>query len=232
MPDPSRMSLNDSNPTPAAPYPDRAGAQGRPGYPPDNRPSSAFGINPNIRPNVAQYNRAASYGPGPMGYRPPGSATPPTGQAYPASAAPKLDIGYSAPMDPPRQDMRRRPQRLDNVPDRKPARTPVPGHPGAMPSPRPSPSSANFPPRAESMQSPSGTPKPGPTPSSAPAGQKPSKQGAQPGKGPKTFEEMGVPQAPKENDCVSYRLLRSSISTNSVVDCHVIPESYLHLHSY
>lgn len=201
MPDPSRMSLNDSNPSPAAPYPDRAGPQGRPGYPPDNRPSSAFGINPNIRPNVAQYNRAASYGPGPMGYRPPGSATPPTGQAHPASAGPKLDIGYSAPVEPPRQDMRRRPQRLDNVPDRKPARTPVSGHPGAMPSPRPSPSSANFPPRAESMQSPSGTPKPGATPSSAPAAQKPSKP-AQPGKGPKTFEEMGVPQAPKENDCI------------------------------
>jgi hypothetical protein len=232
MPDPSRMSLNDSNPSSAAPYPDRAGPQGRPGYPPDNRPSSAFGINPNIRPNVAQYNRAASYGPGPMGYRPPGSATPPTGQVHPVSAGPKLDIGYSAPMDPPRQDMRRRPQRLDNVPDRKPARTPVSGHPGVMPSPRPSPSSANFPPRAESMQSPSGTPKPGATPSSAPAAQKPSKPGAQPGKGPKTFEEMGVPQAPKENDCVSSRLLRPSTSTDAFVDCHVIPESYLHLHSY
>ncbi|KAL5043404.1 hypothetical protein BDW71DRAFT_187971 [Aspergillus fruticulosus] len=207
MPDPSRMSLSDPSTAPAVPYPDRPGPHGRPGYPADNRPSSAFGINPSIRPNVAQYNRAASYGPGPMGYRSPSSATPPSGPAHPMSAAPKLDIGYSAPMEPQRQDMRRRPQRLDNVPDRKPARTPVPG---AMPSPRPSPSSANFPPRAESMQSPSATPKPGSTPPSAPpstapaapATQKPATPGRLPGKGPKTFEEMGVPQAPKESDCI------------------------------
>ncbi|KAL4805263.1 hypothetical protein BDV18DRAFT_140546 [Aspergillus unguis] len=202
MPDPSRMSLADSNPPSAAPYPDRAGPQGRPGYPPDNRPSSAFGINPNIRPNVSQYNRAASYGPGPMGYRTPGSQTPPSGPAHPMSTAPKLDIGYSAPMEPPRQDMRRRPQRLDNFPDRKPARTPVPGNPGPMPSPRPSPSSANFPPRAESMP---GTPKPATAPSTppaAPVNQKPTKSATAPSKGPKTFEEMGVPQAPKESDCI------------------------------
>ncbi|CBF82690.1 hypothetical protein AN3445.2 [Aspergillus nidulans FGSC A4] len=203
MPDPSRMSLSDPSTAPAAPYPDRQGPHGHPGYPSDARPSSAFGINPNIRPNVAQYNRAASYGPGPMGYRPPGSATPPGGSAPPMSTAPKLDIGYSAPIEPQRQDMRRRPQRLDNVPDRKPARTPVPG---AMPSPRPSPSSANFPPRADSVQSPSATPKPGSAPPSAapaaPATQKPATPGRLPGKGPKTFEEMGVPQAPKESDCI------------------------------
>ncbi|KAL4959965.1 putative chitin synthase activator (Chs3) [Aspergillus stella-maris] len=218
MPDPSRMSLSDNPPPSAAPYPDR-GPQGRPGpgpgYPPDNRPSSAFGINPNIRPNAGQYNRAASYGPSQMGYRSPGSAT--SGLATPPGSHPPsvhsmsaVDIGYSAPMDPPRQDMRRRPQRLDNVPDRKPARTPVPG---AMPSPRPSPSSGNFPPRAESMQSPSATPKPSSTPKpmappsapatpAAPAPQKPTKAPAITGKGPKTFEEMGVPQAPKENDCI------------------------------
>ncbi|KAL3470196.1 hypothetical protein BJX99DRAFT_55987 [Aspergillus californicus] len=213
MPDPSRMSLADNNP-PAAPYPDRAMPHGRPSYPADNRPSSAFGINPNIRPNVAQYNRAASYGPGPMGYRGPGSATPPTsGPSTPASAAAKLDIGYSAPLETQRPDVRRRPQRLDQAPDRKPARTPVSGHqpggPGGMPSPRPSPSSANFPPRAESMQSPSATPKPTAAPVAAPAAapkapapQKSAKGGNQPGKGPKTFEEMGVPNAQKENDCI------------------------------
>ncbi|KAL4864974.1 hypothetical protein BDV12DRAFT_157801 [Aspergillus spectabilis] len=202
MPDPSRMSLADSNPPSAAPYPDRPMPHGRQGFPPDDRPSSAFGINPNIRPNAAQYNRAASYGPGPMGYRSPGSATPPNGPVHPSSSAPKLDIGYSAPLEPQKQDMRRRPQRLDNVPDRKPARTPVSGHPGGMPSPRPSPSSANFPSRAESMQSPSATPQPPAAPQAAPAAQKPAKAGNLPGKGPKTFEEMGVPQAPKENDCI------------------------------
>ncbi|KAL2862926.1 putative chitin synthase activator (Chs3) [Aspergillus lucknowensis] len=187
MPDPSRMSLSDSNPPSAAPYPDR-----RPGYPPDNRPSSAFGINPNIRPNVSQYNRAASYGPGPMGHRVPGNTTPPSGPG-----TPKLDVGYQAPVEPQR-DVRRRPQRLDNVPDRKPARTPMSGYPGGVPSP----SSANFPPRAASMQSPSATPKPAATSSAAPPAQKPGKAGSQPGKGPKTFEEMGVPTASKESDCI------------------------------
>ncbi|KAI9373235.1 hypothetical protein BJX61DRAFT_541943 [Aspergillus egyptiacus] len=201
MPDPSRMSLADPNP-PSAPYPDRPMSHGRPGYPADNRPSSAFGINPNIRPNVSQYNRAASYGPGPMGYRSPDSATPQSsGPPNPASPAPKLDIGYSAPLEPQRQDVRRRPQRLDQIPDRKPARTPV-SMPGGMPSPRPSPSSAHFSPRSESMQSsPSATPKPS-APASPAASQKPAKAGNLPGKGPKTFEEMGVPAAPKENDCI------------------------------
>ncbi|KAL5332815.1 hypothetical protein BJX70DRAFT_404193 [Aspergillus crustosus] len=203
MPDPSRMSLADSSPSSAAPYPDRHDPHGRQqGYPPDNRPSSAFGINPNIRSNVTQYNRAASYGPGPIGYRSADPGTPPNGPVHPSSSVPKIDVGYSAPLEAQKQDARRRPQRLDNVPDRKPARTPVSGHHGGMPSPRPSPSSANFPPRAESMQSPSGTPKPPAAPQPAPATQKPAKAGNLPGKGPKTFEEMGVPQAPKENDCI------------------------------
>ncbi|KAL2836676.1 hypothetical protein BJY01DRAFT_221710 [Aspergillus pseudoustus] len=205
MPDPSRMSLVDNAPS-AAPYPDRPMPHGRPGYPADNRPSSAFGINPNIRPNPQQYNRAASYGPGPMGYRGPGNATPPSGAQTPGSGGPRPDFGYQAPLEP-QKDTRRRPQRLDNVPDRKPARTPVSGYSsGGMPSPRPSPSSANFPPRAESIQSqsPSATPRPGPAPQAAapPAQQKPAKPGNLPGKGPKTFEEMGVPNAPKENDCI------------------------------
>jgi hypothetical protein len=71
MPDPSRMSLSDTGHS-AAPYPDRPGSRSRPVYPQgysmaDPRPSSAFGINPNIRANAPNYNRAASYGPGPQG---------------------------------------------------------------------------------------------------------------------------------------------------------------------
>ena len=192
MPDPSKMSLSDNpNPRVRPPYPD---------YGTDPRPSSAFGINPNIRANAPSYNRAASYGPGPMGYRnPSGTKTPsgPTSPSYMRSpqATPKLDIGYSAPMESPSADSRRRPPHLDAVPDRKPARTPVSA---PMTSPRPavaSPSAASFSsaPAPQKGSTPS-TPKP-------PAASANQKSGL-PGKGPKTFEEMGVPTVQKDGDCV------------------------------
>lgn len=215
MPDPSRMSLSD-NPPPSAPYPDRPPSRARPVYPPgysmpDPRPSSAFGINPNIRSNTPNYNRAASYGPGPMGYRSPAPVTPTTsGPASPTSAAPKLDIGYSAPIESPNS---RRSQRLDNTPpDRRPVRTPISTQGGPVGSPKPmaSPSSATFTQRSESMAPPNApsaslTPKPSPVSASAsqkPAAQPAKSQGGLPGKGPKTFEEMGVPTAQKDNDCI------------------------------
>ncbi|RAL06324.1 putative chitin synthase activator (Chs3) [Aspergillus ibericus CBS 121593] len=236
MPDPSRMTLSD-NPNPAAPYPDRPASRARPVYPPgysmpaDPRPSSAFGINPNIRSNAPNYNRAASYGPSAMGYRSPAPSTPSTtSPSSPASAAPKLDIGYSAPLENPHPDARRRPQRLDNMPpDRRPVRGPVspPSQGGPTGSPRPPASpSTSFPPRTESMPPPSAsstprppssasTPKPPPSattskvPPAAPstASQKPAApasktHGNLPGKGPKTFEEMGVPTVQKDSDCI------------------------------
>lgn len=218
MPDPSRMNLSDIGQS-AAPYPD---SRARPGYPAnDPRPSSAFGINPNIRSNASGYGppqpyRAASYGPGPMGYR-PGTGTPASGgPASPgavssASATPRLDIGYSAPLDPPGADPRRR----NGPPDRRPVRTPVSPLPPAgrmnTNSPRP-PASPSFPPRVESRESPSSTPKPSAPPSAAnqKSGSQPTKTNPQglPGKGPKTFEEMGVPTVKNDSDCVSYpRLL-------------------------
>lgn len=157
-------------------------------------------------------------GPGPMNYRQhsPGGLSGPTS---PQSAnmispggTPRLDIGYSAPVPPPGAD-RRRPARLDSAPpDRKPVRTPVSGHsPGPLPSPRHpssprpmgSPQSANFPPRNESRQpsrgSASSTPQPPAGP--LPAQQQP-KPAPPPSKGPKTFEEMGVPSAKNDSDCV------------------------------
>ncbi|XHG09197.1 hypothetical protein AWENTII_012273 [Aspergillus wentii] len=229
MPDPSKMSLTDNNGPTAAPYPDRPESRARPPYQasytmPDPRPSSAFGINPNIRSNAPGYNRAASYGPGPMGRHPPpgpgmspmAGPTSPAGMSSP-SGTPRLDIGYTAPLEPHGADPRRRPQRLDNGhPDRKPVRTPVSAHPpgGPMGSPRPSgsPSTATFPPRAESIPPPSrgstsSTPKPVTSPSST-TSQKPASQSSKasgqglPGKGPKTFEEMGVPTVQKDNDCI------------------------------
>ncbi|KAL4894342.1 hypothetical protein BDV59DRAFT_17204 [Aspergillus ambiguus] len=200
MPDPSKMSLADNPPSSAAPYPDRPASRARPVYPagyamPDPRPSSAFGINPNLRsPAQPNYHRAASYGPGPQNFR---AGTPSSVSSAP-SGTPKLDIGYQAPMEPS-GDMRRRP-----APDRRPARTPVsPSHGGPVGSPRPlgSPSSANFPGRTDSMPSPGSVSSSKP-PSTA-SSQKPSKsQSGLPGKGPKTFEEMGVPTAQKDSDCI------------------------------
>ena len=249
MPDPSRMTLSDP-PQSAAPYPERSTPRPRPpGQPsyqmPDHRPSSAFGVNPNLRTNGPPgYGgppgppgppgpRNPSYGPapgpgpgpGPMNYRQPGPGTPlsaPAGPISPQAAqmispsgTPRLDIGYSAPIPGPGD--RRRPTRLDSAPpDRKPVRTPVSGQPGPLPSPHVSasprtsgsPSSANFPPRVEPRQpsrgSASSTPQPpGSSSSQKPATQpsKPSSQGL-PGKGPKTFEEMGVPSAKSDSDCV------------------------------
>ncbi|PYH95218.1 chitin synthase activator [Aspergillus ellipticus CBS 707.79] len=232
MPDPSRITLSDNPPPSAAPYPDRPASRARPVYPPgysmpDPRPSSAFGINPNIRSNAPNYNRAASYGPSAMGYRSPGPGTPSTtSPSSPASAAPKLDIGYSAPLENPNPDARRRPQRLDNMPpDRRPVRGPVSPHSqgGATGSPRPPVSpSTSLPPRTESMPPPgasstpkpppststpkpppsTSTPKPPPTASSS-TSQKPAASSSKPpGKGPKTFEEMGVPAVQKDSDCI------------------------------
>lgn len=245
MPDPSRMSLSDSAPSSAAPYPDRNTRPRPPGQPnyqmPDPRPSSAFGVNPNLRSNSAQgYGgpgappgpRAASYGPASVGgYRqgtpasaPPGPASPQNPNMISPSSTPRIDVGYSAPMQP----TGRRPARLDGAPpDRKPVRTPVPGH-GGVPSPRPpasprasaSPSGSSLPSRGESRQSrssASSTPHP---PSSASSSQRPSAQPSKPnqglpGKGPKTFEEMGVPSAKNDSDCVRVPLLVIHLITQS-----------------
>lgn len=225
MPDPSKISLSDnngSNGPSTAPYPDRPSSRARPPFPPtqpnyampDPRPSSAFGINPNIRANAPSYNRAASYGPSAMGNRHPSGNRTPTaaGPTSPSnmrspSATPRLDIGYSAPMDSPGADSRRRPPRLDGggVPDRKPARTPIsPPSQSGISSPRPglsSPSASSFPsqPPQPPKESAPSTPKP-------PASSSSSNSANQrlPGKGPKTFEEMGVPTVQKDNDCVCF----------------------------
>lgn len=217
MPDPSRMSISDNNGSSAVPYPDKPASRARPGYQPgypsaDPRPSSAFGVNPNMRQNATGYgpplqqtNRSASYGPGPIGPQPPGRGQPP-GPMSPSSMSspgtPRLDVGYSAPLDPPGPD--RRP------PDRRLARSPAPPHPqgGRVKSPRPSPAASTHPPRVESKESASSTPKSSIPPSipgnQKPGAQQPSKPNPHglPGKGPKTFEEMGVPAAKNDSDCV------------------------------
>lgn len=159
---------------------------------------------------------------GPVGYRqgnsgPNSPKFPPPGdpQAGPGS---RPDIGYSAPLD---SDRRRRLQRPDNQgmspgmpPDRRAGRTPdfsgrqssgaygprnqsMP--PGSMPPGRPSPATTPRPPVAPMNQPPSSAPSSNPASKpSTPAGAKP----AQPSKGPKTFEEMGVPQGKHDSECI------------------------------
>ncbi|KAJ5573050.1 Chitin synthase activator (Chs3) [Penicillium hetheringtonii] len=228
MPDPSRMTLSDQ-PSAAAPYPDRPISRPRPRVnlitkcrildqarlSVSNGPSQGYGGPPGSNPG----SRSASYGQGPMNYRPgpgtpmsapAGPTSPQAGNMISPSGTPRVDVGYSAPIPPPGGD-RRRPNRLEGVPpDRKPVRTPVSaqGGPGPLPSPRlpasprstGSPSSGQFPPgqfpRVENHpQSATPTQKPSTQPS------KPS--GQLPGKGPKTFEEMGVPSANKDSDCAT-----------------------------
>ncbi|KAJ5372159.1 Chitin synthase activator (Chs3) [Penicillium concentricum] len=236
MPDPSRMTLSDGPPS-GAPYPDRPhSTRPRPqqGYQlSDTRPSSAFGVNPNLRSNAPSGyggpppqgpgNRTPSYGPGgSMNYRQSGPGTPLSAPAGPVSpqagnmispgGAPRLDIGYSAPMPPPGG---RRPPRLDSAPDRKPMRPPVSGHPGmpssGVASPRP-PGSPSFPPRMESRQPSHGsgpsTPQPAPSVASSSSSTPQPKPAKPPSKGPKTFEEMGVPSANKDSDCTVYHALQ------------------------
>ncbi|KAI2675814.1 hypothetical protein CBS147355_5995 [Penicillium roqueforti] len=248
MPDPSRMSLSDGPPS-GAPYPDRPSST-RPRPQPqqsyqlsDNRPSSAFGVNPNL-PNLRtnapsgyggppaqgpSRSHNPSYGPnGPMNYRqpvpgaplsaPPGPTSPQASNMVSPGGAPRLDIGYSAPMPPP--GGRRPPPRLDSA-ERKPMRPPTAGHSGmsspGLVSPRP-PGSPSFPPRMESRPSSHGsgasTPQPTPSiassiaPSVAPSVASSTSSAPQPkpakppSKGPKTFEEMGVPSAAKDSDCI------------------------------
>ncbi|BDD63248.1 hypothetical protein MAP00_008165 [Monascus purpureus] len=229
MPDPSRMSISDSPSASSTPYYNRPDSRvSQPSYPmPDPRPSSAFGFNPNLRASAASYgvppqaHRAASYGPGPVGYQAGPGAPPSAGTTSPSSmhprtapGTPRLDIGFSAPLDSPGP-------RLNGPPDRRPARTPVGGHPqNSANAPRP----GGLPPRVDSAppprESPSSTPRPSkpasaPRPSAPPStstktappaksqtSRPPNAPTALPGKGPKTFEEMGVPTVKSDNDCV------------------------------
>ena len=255
MPDPSRLSLNPNGygnayqplrPSATAPYPMSSQPNGRPQNP-DHRPTSAFGINPNLRassagtapgsqmpgprPPVLQ-NQPRPYsstdvpgrpyanggrmssGPGPSGrpqQRPPPNATPP----LPA----KVDIGYSAPPDAGvdrRQRLHRPmgqpstgqpplgaahsqgPQGPSNAPTNirpyqgRPSQSQRPLQPvNNKPLPQPNTATTSGPGKKPATSTPSSTQAAAPTTSRPP------------GKGPKTFDEMGVPQGKKDGDCVS-----------------------------
>jgi len=91
---------------------------------------------------------------------------------------------------------------------------PKPSKPAAPPqqqTPRPNPAPSAKPQQAGKPATPA-TPA---TPAQKPIAPKPPAAAAGPGKGPKTFDEMGIGQASKDSDCVSFPPLERSSYTNT-----------------
>lgn len=209
-----------------APYPDHNGP-----LPPRSatalpeRPSTAFSINPEIRPmsttTMANGHQRPppnmntgrpALGPDPYASRRPQqpriASTPatmgprpmtstPTPKPPSGLASPPLDIGFVAPID-----VRPRPG---------PERQSSPSYNKPLPTKTPPPSAIRespLPPRSTSIQNMS-SPSPAPsalssapsTVSSAPTSQ-PANGAKPPKKGPSTFEEMGVPTVKQDQQCV------------------------------
>ncbi|KAI9801657.1 MAG: hypothetical protein M1833_002339 [Piccolia ochrophora] len=159
----------------------------------------------------------------PLGARPPSAA----GKPQP----PRLDIGFSAPPDPT-MDKRNRLQKSHSPASATRAHLPSkPGAPLKSPPPpksaashsqsmvdtalpqsgHPSGYTSSTRPSRSRPASPAGVARHDAAPSSPAHGHAPSKAAVHPsavaprppgGKGPKTFDEMGVPQTKKEEDCV------------------------------
>ncbi|KAJ9611333.1 hypothetical protein H2200_004517 [Cladophialophora chaetospira] len=288
MPDPSRLSLNNQRPPSArpgstAPYPTGPPNMPGPNSGPEFRPTSAFGINPNLRPNSAaatggarldpygspQQRPSSDQGYGGPGYgrggRVPSGGPPPHGQGVPNMRPPsrpgtsspylgpgprpggsgtsppppqKLDIGFSAPIEPERK----RPQQQSNGPSMpnpnlpprgsprpqqgptgqqglpsqnrpvqqgsRPAPGPSQGGYGGMPNPnaRPPPNKMQVPPNVKPANMvpsrPDASAPLGGGPPSKPASVPANAASARPpGKGPKTFDEMGVPAGKDKGEC-------------------------------
>ncbi|CAI6338839.1 unnamed protein product [Periconia digitata] len=163
------------------------GGYRQPGGPSAQRPE------PHSRPSTAQ----------PQDYHGPGG--PAKLQKQPLKKQPTLpDMGYAAPMDS-RQHTRPstvQPGHEGRSSSRPSTATPKPsqGHssPGLPAQPKPGKSPQ---PQQQGAKPPSAKP-----PSAKPAGPKPAPAkpaaASTPGNGPKTFDEMGISQAPKDGDCV------------------------------
>jgi hypothetical protein len=204
------------------------------GINPNLRPHSAAAIGGNYRPygspteprpyssvdatgqGYAGYNRLPTE-PGPQGRPQPGPGVPtsssmggppPTQVSAPPPPV-KADIGFVAPPDS-RQRLQRPTQPNSGTLQKHPPRTSSNPPAGKAPnqqrpaqSQRPSPA-ANKPPPSAASAKPS-VPSAKPTP--------PSSSARPPGKGPQTFEEMGVPQSKKDGDCVSVQDFLALLTT-------------------
>ncbi|RMZ91923.1 hypothetical protein DV736_g823, partial [Chaetothyriales sp. CBS 134916] len=221
MPDPSRLSLSStpSKPYSAAPYPESGTPAAVPI--PEFRPNSAFGINPNLRPNSANPvpNRSNPYGPPPAQHRfsyssidhrldpkprpppPPasgsyGSQGPPPPPLPPKNNTPSLPLGLQQgqPTLPPPPK-----PRVDIGFSAPPDPT------GADRRIRPQDPYQNRPPRNASVPAPAKAPANAPASSQRPTGEPNTVQASaakKPGTGPKTFEEMGIPRTKEKRDCI------------------------------
>ena len=191
MPDPSMMTISSPSPPiiSSPPY-----YNGPPHAYPPPRPNSA--MDPRYPPPPPKGYRAAS---GPVGRRtaspslgPPPGPPPGPGRGGP----PKLDIGYSAPLETggrfnglgPRGRSPMRPMGVHTAP---PSRESTP-RPKTATSTKTAPPPSTNPPTAKPQY-----PRPPPATKGLP------------GKGPKTFEEMGVPATKSNGDCVCLMMILS-----------------------
>jgi TPR repeat protein len=185
-----------------------------------------------------------------QGYAGPGRGGLPHDQRASPQIPSKVDIGFLAPLDSAAADRRNRMQTADNPsmgkplpmvksnvpPNMRQQMTPNSTHsPGMASSQRPSqresmpqkplpqqnrPASA-----AASRPPPAAAQRPTPTTAKPPAAIRPH------GKGPKTFEEMGVPAGKGKDDCVSIALLvKTGCLADKGLGRYVIPTAlWLHL---
>jgi TPR repeat protein len=166
----------------------------------------------------------------------------------PLKKAPTLpDIGYVAPLEP-RQHTRPstvqpgQESRTSSRPDRPSTAGPAQGaRPGSRPGSAGRPSAHDVMPKpnrvATLQQQPQPKPpKAAPTQPSKPAGPAPPSNPSTPapstpGKGPKTFDEMGIGQASKDSDCVSLRAVLGQESLLTMlgryVKCFVLPANVI-----
>jgi TPR repeat protein len=187
----------------SGPPPPQPGGYRQPGGLPEQRPSTVQPVD--------------------IGYIAPDSRNKLQKQPGPMKKQPTVpDMGYASPMDS-RQHTRPSTvqpgmeSRTSSRPDRPSTGAPGPG-PGLGGARRrdatPQQAANMSKPKPHSPQPPS---KQAPTPSVKPGGPNPAAQKPQapkpaapstPGKGPKTFDEMGIGQAPKDNDCVSITAIK------------------------
>jgi hypothetical protein len=189
--------------------PPQPGGYRQPGGPPEQRPSTVQPADIGFVAPETRNRLQKQPGPGPMKKQPNvpdmGHAPSPMDSRQhtrPSTAQPGMEGRSSSRPD--------RPSTAAPGPGPGPGaggpgrRDPTPQQGANMTRPKPSPS-PQAPPKQQA-QAPSAKPG-GPKPQAA----KPAAPST-PGKGPKTFDEMGIGQAPKENDCVS-AILTSAIRT-------------------
>jgi TPR repeat protein len=219
----------------------------RPGFQDKPRPYST--INNGAPAGYGRGGRIVS-GPAQQGYPGPGRGAPPQDQRGSPQLPSKVDIGFLAPLESAGADRRNRLQTSDNPSMGKPLPVVNPNVPPNMrqqmaPNNTHSPgmSSSQRPQQREPMpQKPlpqqnrpasaaASRPPPAPAQRPAPSSVKPAAASRPHGKGPKTFEEMGVPAGKGKDDCVSIaRLVTWECLTDSGPGRYVIPTAlYLHL---